>query len=66
MPTSWLGRIKKTGQLTVFNKAGAWTDSVDTAIGTFQRTTCRRKKRGKVGKYRCAFGQRAATIQVLR
>ena len=35
MPTPWLKRIQKTKQLTVFNKAGAWSDSVDTAIGTF-------------------------------
>ena len=32
MPTPWLKRIRKTGQLTVFNKATAWADSVSTAI----------------------------------
>ncbi|MGA2648604.1 MAG: hypothetical protein ABSF15_28305 [Candidatus Sulfotelmatobacter sp.] len=35
MPTPWLKRIASTGQLTVFNKAGAWTDSVNTAIASF-------------------------------
>lgn len=35
MPTPWLKRIASTGQLTVFNKAGAWKDSVDKAIGSF-------------------------------
>jgi hypothetical protein len=35
MPTSWLARIKKTGQLTVFNKAGTWADSVNAAMRTF-------------------------------
>jgi hypothetical protein len=35
MPTPWLKRIASTGQLTVFNKAGAWTDSVNKAIASF-------------------------------
>jgi hypothetical protein len=35
MPTPWLKRIRDTGQLTVFNKGGAWADSVTTAIATF-------------------------------
>lgn len=35
MPTPWLKRIASTGQLTVFNKAGAWTDSVNQAIASF-------------------------------
>ena len=35
MPTPWLKRIVATGQLTVFNKAGAWTDSVNTAMASF-------------------------------
>jgi len=35
MPTPWLKRIRKTGQLTVFNKATAWADSVTTAITSF-------------------------------
>jgi predicted Zn-dependent protease len=30
-----LKRIKKTGQLTVFNKAGIWAAAVDSAIATF-------------------------------
>ena len=35
MATPWLKRIRKTGQLTVFNKATAWTASVDAAIKSF-------------------------------
>jgi hypothetical protein len=35
MPTPWLKRIATTGQLSVFNKAGAWTDSVNTAMASF-------------------------------
>jgi hypothetical protein len=35
MSTPWLKRIATTGQLTVFNKAGAWTDSVNKAIASF-------------------------------
>lgn len=35
MPTPWLNRIRKTGQLTVHNKAGAWATAVDTAMTTF-------------------------------
>jgi len=35
MPTPWLKRIKETGQLTVFNKATAWTDSIHAAMTTF-------------------------------
>ena len=35
MPTPWLKRIRKTGQLTVFNNAGAWSAAVDSAMTTF-------------------------------
>jgi hypothetical protein len=35
MPTPWLKRIRKTGQLTVNNKASAWATAVDTAVTTF-------------------------------
>jgi hypothetical protein len=35
MPTPWLKRIRKTGQLTVHNRAGAWATSVDAAVTTF-------------------------------
>lgn len=35
MPTPWLKRIRKTGQLTVSNKATAWADSVNGAIASF-------------------------------
>ena len=35
MPTPWLKRIRETGKLTVFNKGGAWADSVNAAIATF-------------------------------
>jgi hypothetical protein len=35
MPTPWLKRIRETGQLTVFNKGGAWADSVIAAMATF-------------------------------
>ncbi len=35
MPTPWLKRIRKDGQLKVFNKAGAWSTAVDAAIATF-------------------------------
>lgn len=35
MPTPWLKRIKKTGQLTVHNKAGAWAPAVTSAMTTF-------------------------------
>ena len=35
MPTPWLGRIRRTGQLTVFNKAGAWGSALTAAIATF-------------------------------
>ena len=35
MPTPWLKRIRETGQLTVFNKGGAWAHSVNAAITTF-------------------------------
>jgi hypothetical protein len=35
LPTPWLKRIRKTGQLTVFNKATAWADSVGIAIMSF-------------------------------
>ena len=35
MPTPWLKRIVSAGQLTVFNKAGAWTDSVNAAMASF-------------------------------
>ncbi len=35
MPTPWFRRYRKEGQLTVFNKGGAWTAAVNTAIATF-------------------------------
>ncbi len=35
MPTPWLKRIRETGQLTVFNKGGAWANSINAAITTF-------------------------------
>jgi len=35
MPTPWLNRIRETGQLTVFNKGGAWINSINAAIRTF-------------------------------
>ncbi len=35
MPHPWLKRIRKTGQLTVFNKATAWAVPVDAAIKSF-------------------------------
>ena len=35
MPTPWLKRIRETGQLTVFNKGGVWSDSVQAAVATF-------------------------------
>jgi len=35
MPQEWLKRIKKTGQLTAFNKATAWSVPVAAAIKTF-------------------------------
>ena len=35
MPIPWLKRIRQTGQLTVHNKAGAWTKEVAAAIVTF-------------------------------
>ncbi len=35
MPTPWLKRIRETRQLTIFNKGGAWLDSVNAAITTF-------------------------------
>jgi hypothetical protein len=35
MPTPWLKRIRETGQLKVFNKAGAWSHAVDKALSTF-------------------------------
>jgi hypothetical protein len=35
MPTPWLKRIRKTGQLAVHNKTGAWAPSVNTAMTTF-------------------------------
>jgi len=35
MSTPWMKRIVATGQLTVFNKAGAWTDSVNKAMASF-------------------------------
>jgi hypothetical protein len=35
MPKPWPKRIRDTGQLTVFNNAGVWADSVDAAMKTF-------------------------------
>jgi hypothetical protein len=35
MPTPWLKRIKKSGKLAVFNKATAWSESVDKAMTDF-------------------------------
>jgi hypothetical protein len=35
MATPWLKRIRKTGQLTVYNKATAWKVAVDAAISSF-------------------------------
>jgi 2-phospho-L-lactate guanylyltransferase (CobY/MobA/RfbA family) len=35
MPAPWLKRIRKTGQLTVFNKASGWTVPVETAVKSF-------------------------------
>lgn len=35
MPTPWLKRIKRTGQLTVHNRAGDWSPAVNAAIATF-------------------------------
>jgi hypothetical protein len=35
MPIPWPKRIRDTGQLTVFNDAGVWADSVDAAMKTF-------------------------------
>ncbi|MBK9153649.1 MAG: hypothetical protein IPM25_05455 [Chloracidobacterium sp.] len=35
MPTPWLKRIRRTGQLTVHNKAGDWRMAVEAAIKTF-------------------------------
>lgn len=35
MPTPWLKRIKETGRLTVFDKAGAWSSALSAAMTTF-------------------------------
>jgi hypothetical protein len=35
MPTPWFKRFRESGQLTVFNKGGAWSSSVDKALATF-------------------------------
>jgi hypothetical protein len=35
MPTFWFRRFRQSGQLTVFNKAGAWKPSADKALATF-------------------------------
>jgi len=35
MPTKWMKRFRESGQLTVCNKAGAWTSAVDGAMNTF-------------------------------
>jgi hypothetical protein len=35
MPHPWLKRIRKTGQLTVFNKATAWAVPINAAIKSF-------------------------------
>jgi hypothetical protein len=35
MPTPWLKRIKETGRLTLFDKAGAWSKALKAAVKTF-------------------------------
>jgi len=35
MPTSWFRRVKQAKELTVFNKAGAWSSVATKAIATF-------------------------------
>jgi len=35
MPTSWFRRVKRSGELTVFNNAGAWSSEVERALTTF-------------------------------
>ncbi|MGH9820191.1 MAG: hypothetical protein ACRD43_08465, partial [Pyrinomonadaceae bacterium] len=35
MPTPWFRRAKASGQLTVVNKAGAWSTAVNKALATF-------------------------------
>lgn len=35
MPTPWFRRFRKEGQLTVFNKGGAWSAAVNSSIATF-------------------------------
>ena len=35
MPAQWLKRIRRTGQLTLFNKASGWTVPVETAVKSF-------------------------------
>jgi hypothetical protein len=35
MPGQWLKRIRKTGQLSVFNKASGWTVPVEAALKSF-------------------------------
>jgi len=37
MPAQWLKRIRKTGQLSVFNKATGWAVPVDAAIKSFNK-----------------------------
>ena len=35
MPAQWLKRIRRTGQLTLFNKTSGWTVPVETAVKSF-------------------------------
>src|SRR6476661_3614505 len=35
MPTQWFKHAQKSGQLTVFNKGGAWSHEIETARTTF-------------------------------
>jgi len=35
MPTPWFRRARAAGELTVFNKAGAWSAAADKALATF-------------------------------
>ena len=37
MPTAWFKRVKNSGVLTVFNKAGKWSSAVENARGTFNK-----------------------------
>jgi hypothetical protein len=35
MPAQWLRRIRRTGQLTFFNKASGWTVPIEAAVKSF-------------------------------